>query len=258
MKTTSKILVLFLSGLILFSSCKKKKDDPAPDPEPTPTPAPPTTWNGWCRVYNEYQYLIGGSGFSYMLSYSRAFFTADNLTTTVGYNINGIYGGMVISGSADTLNYDGTYKVYEQNLASSLYSTPVNWRAAGSTGVPAFTTSCSETFPAMALTVFTVFPSSVSKNAGLTVTLSGFTNTDRILFTFQDNSGNYVSSGEKTLTSGSVTITFDGASTAGMVNTSLGAMFLYCYNDEIKSAGGKNYRFSNSTEYFINGFNITN
>jgi hypothetical protein len=78
------------------------------------------------------------------------------------------------------------------------------------------------------------------------------------LFSFQDNSGNSVSSGEKTLSNGSVTITFDGASTASMINTNLGAMFLYCYNDEIKDAGGKNYRFSNCTEYFINGFNITN
>ncbi len=259
-----KILLLIFPVILLSTSCKKKDKDPEPTPSPSSTtgsnPSTGGSFNGWCRAYNEYQYLIGATtpGTNFMMSYARAFFSSNTLTTTSNATFTPVFGGMVIAGAADTLQYYSTTGDYEKNLSAAEYSVPVKWNVAGSGSIPQFTTNCSETFPSLTLSSFTVFPANVSKNAGVTFTLSGFNNADRVIVNLQDNSGNSVTTGEKTLSGGNVVVTFPAAQTAAFINTNLGAFYLYIYNDEIQTVNGKSIRFSNVTEYFINGFNINN
>ncbi|HRH10298.1 MAG TPA: hypothetical protein PLU73_02235 [Bacteroidia bacterium] len=258
MKTTKNKSVLFaLMALLFIASCKKKDDpEPTPEPEPTPAPAPVQTFNGWARAYNEYSYLIGQANDVYALSFARIFFTTNNLTSTAaGTTYSYTFGGMVIvNNNLDTLQYNsGTY---EKNLAASLYTVPVSWKIAGSGSVPSFSTSCSQTFPSF--TGFNSFPATLSKNAGITYTITGFTNTDRVIVALSDGNGSYLYQHEATLSGTTATVNFPASETANFANGVNGYIDIYFYNDEVKTVNNFALKYSNVRREFVNGFTITN
>lgn len=258
MKTrTSKLFLFAILSLVLVSSCKKKDDpEPTPEPEPTPTPAPVQTFNGWARAYNEYSYLIGQANDVYALSFARIFFTTNNLTSTAaGTTYSYTYGGLVtVNNNIDTLQYSsGTY---EKNLAAGIYSSPVSWKVAGSGSVPSFSTTCAETFPGF--TGFNSFPLTLSKNAGITYTISGFTNTNRIIVALSDGNGTYLYQHEASINGGIATVNFPASETANFANGVNGYLDVYFYNDEIITTNNFSLKYSNVRREFVNGFTITN
>lgn len=248
-----KIVFLALASVLVLAACKKKKNDPAPvDSGSTSTPSTFTDYNGLLRVYNIYSKTLGSSTPAQLNFRSGYVYFATSLITASTTTIATTYGGRVIV-NTDTLPWDGS--VYSWNYTTPPGYTVANWNVAGSGTISAFTATCSEVFPT--LTDYSTIPAIVSKSAGVTFTINGITNADKVTVQFGDGNGNAFSH-VATFSGTSASVTFPASETATFTNGTLGYYTVYAYNEEFKTVNTKVYKFSNCHEESIYGITINN
>lgn len=249
-----KLAVLLLATIFVVGACKKKKDEPAASTPSTPsTPTSTyTNYNGLLRVYNIYSKTLGSSTPAQLNFRSGYAYFATNLITSTTTTIATTFGGQVKVDN-DTLTWDGT--IYTKNATTPPGYGVVNWTVAGSGTVTAFTATCSEVFPT--LTDYSTFPTTISKNTGITLTINGMTNTDKVTVQLGDGNGNGFTHAA-TVNGTSATVSFPAGETATFVNGTFGYFSVYQYNDEFQTINGKVYKFSNCHQEDIYGITITN
>lgn len=246
---------------LTISACRKKKE-----PESASTTNSPLVlvagsgYYGWCRAYNQYDYLLNlpqsASNPSYTLSFARSFFTWNELSPTSTF-FDYINGGIVVVNSSDTLYYSN--QVYNKSIADTFYLPSVKWSVSGCTTaqkyIPAFTYTCNEVFPSF--TGFSSLNDSVSKAAGCNFVLTGFSNADRCIFYIQDDFIYESPRLNAAVINDSVKVNFTSTEISNLSSVS-GYYHLYVYNDTIRNIGDRNIRFSNVTYYRFVNLNIVN
>lgn len=249
------IFILSIIMLTAFCACKKDKKHKDPEPVTAPAPTPNTNYTGWCRVYNEYHYMLWTYTEVPMISFARAFFSTNEVndsTAASGYTYTNA--GMVTVNTIDTLPY--FISAYEKTPSALTYSAPTTWSVAGSSTVSAFSATCNLPFPTC--TGYNTFATTISKNAGVTYTITNFTDTDRILVNLSDGNGQYIYSHWATIDGNTATVKFPGNETVHFLLSSTGYVDVYLFNDELQVINGKNIKFSHIKKNYINGFTIVN
>ncbi len=237
--TASYVAVAILLGLCLHA-CTKKEQEPEPTPEPAPAP----------KVYNG---LFSSSINAAVQGTSlNTYFTSEFAVitfSTLNHNTTDL-SGLVDAGKV-TLNGVGferpinTMFYYTDSSHSNPFTPPHIWSVTGSTTIPAFTFTNTNTYPIFE--GYRNLPDSFQSSTGPVIPITKFSNVDEIEAHFITTLGKTTAS--RFFPGNTDTIRFTTADLAPVGPHNSVTLYLTFYKNNIQVINGNNYVFQ--TAYML-------
>jgi hypothetical protein len=237
-----KNLFIFLSSILLFTSCRKKDS-------PTPEPAPGTTGSTTNYTYGSmdlvYYTFYNGNTFAGNDSAASAIFFSDPLSAPASL----LDAGTVTMNGTSLQYLSNTYRLF----SATVHSTSSAWAVSGSTVVPAINYTLTPNFPGF--TGNAQLPDSFSISSGITISILGVSNfgTNSIYVQIDDNMGGMV---YKTIQPGNFSCTFSHSELASLQPSTYASITVNLGNSVIQTFNGKNYGFGSTIVHRKNAIKI--
>jgi hypothetical protein len=249
--TLNLISTISISAIMLLSSCSKKAEDAASNinnTTNTPSVTTPTFADGYgtlAAVATTTYQLVSGMNIPVQLNLGvAAFYASGSGSMTDG-------GTVTINGKALTKQSNNSY-VYQSLTDPLSFSGAISWNVSGSSSVPAI--SYSNDRPVPTYSDYTSLPSTVTRSAGFTVSLSGkVSGADSIYVVLIGSGSSVIIKHVGGAASGCV---FSASDLSGMNATSTGIIEVCPWNYKSEDFSSKKFYFVNEAAYVKTGVTI--
>ncbi|MES2131673.1 MAG: hypothetical protein V4506_04940 [Bacteroidota bacterium] len=234
-----KSLLIIIVTVMLFSSLSCKKKNTTPDPLP-PTYGTSTTPPNYGTLQTMLIQYYNGHTFMRTDSMLTASFYASPVTSTLSTMVNA---GTV---SFNNIRLQNTTNQYQDSTHTlNIHQANSVWNISGSSSVPAFSYTVTPSYPTFIGN--NLLPDSVSKAAGVVITLVGASNIANYGIAVEIISGGVIA--HKSLAPNQTSCTFLSSDLA-LLSPSTNAMIIIVFsNGTQQTFGGKAYAFDNVLEH---------
>jgi hypothetical protein len=233
-KTIMKIILCFVTITVVFS-CKKK--------ETAPTPATTNSASGYYGVLStiHFNVLQGGVLTNYQYQgLTNVSFSSQPMINNGVVNNSSVDAGNVSINSVLLKKMNATSLLYYNDTTNTLHTTPNLWIVSGSSSIPAFTFTNTNSYPTYS--GYSSLKDTIKLGQSNSINLFGINGANQIEVYLSDYPQSHIST-LKYVSGTNTSITFSPSEMNALTATTSGFLTVICYKDTIQSFGGKDYKF---------------
>jgi hypothetical protein len=238
MKIFKIILAAILFSItIVFDSCKKKNEA---EPDPINNPAVPQSSN-YAVFLSRKQAIITNTLISSLNNFSTAFASSAaliNNSPTVGSLID--MGSVNLNGTVFQKNAYSVANMYGDST-SLTYNTPHNWLISGTTAVPSFSFSNTNTYPTY--TGYSSIADSFIVSGNISIPLTNYSGCDEVETYFVTSTNPATNTSIQSISGSPTSLNFTSSDLSIIGVNSNVSLVINFYKNNVQTINGKSYNF---------------